>query len=114
MVKVDANKILQFFAANEKIVDVNESATGIHICSIATKVPPNTVAVLLMASRIGGAGVLRVYPNEGTKYTTLANNECSTPIAMDNQRLKWAQSVAGNDFDLHMFGYFIEGTVKSK
>lgn len=113
MVKIPANKILQFFGANEKIADVNESASGAHICSISTKVPPNCVAILLSADRITGSGTFRIYPNEGTTNVTLSDATDISLIAMSNQRLKWALSVPGDDFDLYMFGYFVEGTVKS-
>jgi len=113
LTKIPANKITQFIAANEKIIDIKGSTTGTVLCSISTKVPPNTVAVLLMVDKITGAGSFYVYPNEGTTKTTLIDIENIALVAISNQRLKLQQTVIGNDFDLYMFGYFVEGTVKT-
>jgi len=113
LVKIDPNKILQFYPANEKILDINESTTAAVTCTISTKVPPNTVAILLMVERMTGAGTFVIYPNEGTQETTLVHLEAASLIAMGNQRLKYKQSAGADSFDLYMFGYFVEGCVKS-
>lgn len=95
-------------------MDINESAAGIVTCTISTKVPPNTVAVILMVSQQGGSDAFYIYPDEGSKGTTLPHLEGAHVIAIKNQQLKFNLQTGGDDFDLYMFGYFIEGTVKSK
>lgn len=113
MVKIPSNKILQFFSANEKILDIAEGDTGTRLCTIATKVPPNTVAILLMVEQMTGTSAFYIYPNEGTQETTLVSLENIALVAMSSQRIKFAQASAPDSFDLYMMGYFVEGTVKS-
>jgi len=111
MVNIPKNKALMFVAANEKIMDLTEDDTNVHICSIATKVPPNTVAIILANHRVSGTGLVSVYPDEGTNYSILPNASALNLLAIKNQNIKYSLSNGGDDFDLFMFGYFVEGPV---
>jgi len=106
---------MNFYPYNGKIADINEADTADHTVDISAYVPQNCVAVILKAYRVSGTGYLLVYPNEGTIGVWLdiggTGAEHVPIIAIKNQRLKYKQSVAGDDFDLFMFGYFVEGRV---
>jgi len=113
LTKIPANKIARFIAANEKIMDIAQGHTTAVTCTIATKVPPNTVAVLLMVERMAGTSAFYVYPNEGSQEVSLVHLENIAMVAIGNQRIKFAQASAPDDFDLYMMGYLVEGTVKT-
>lgn len=110
---------IEFVPANEKIMDINEDDIAEHICTISDKVPPNTVAIFIGAQRVSGTGVLKIFSDEGTSaQESVALSSCHlvgikalrirTPAGT---HIKYAQSVANDDFDLYMLGYFIGGKV---
>lgn len=113
MVKVPADKVLRLIAANEKILDIQKNDTATRISSISSKVPPNCVGVILNVVRQSGTGSLDVYPNEGSAGIRLTDVSTTAVLYIVNQRIKYVQTVANDDFDLYMLGYFIEGTIES-
>jgi len=113
MVKLD--DAVQFIPANTKILDINEDDTDNHICSLSAVIPPNCVAIVLSSYRTSGTGNLYVYANKGSIYDNVVAGHGNTLVYAINKKsqdIEYAQTVGGDDFDLYMKGYFVEGKVK--
>lgn len=93
-----------------KILDINEDDTANHTCDISAHVPPSTKAIFIYWSRVSGTGTLTVYSNSATTASgsTQANMQI---LPIINQQIKYAQSAGGDDFDLFLHGYVVEGPV---
>lgn len=102
-----------FVPVNLKILDINESDTSPHIVNISTPLSETRkiLAITLMGNRVGGTGSLRVYPNEGSQYSTISSMTTLHLhfIKEGLQRLQYSQSVASDDWDVYCFGYVVEG-----
>lgn len=98
---------------NAKLADINESDTDVHTTSLDT-LAPNVVAVIAYALRSTGTGNFTVFPNEGTTGMRIdsvtVSNRCYL-IKVLNNRIKYEQSVANDDWDLYILGYIIEGEI---
>lgn len=102
---------LRFIGTNEKIADITEADINKHTVDISAYVPANCVAIVISARRVSGTGNILFFPNEGAQAITDATPGYLTTdvIAIVSQRLQYNLSVANDDFDLYMFGYFTEG-----
>jgi len=107
---------VRFFGHNEKIVTgLTQADTAKHILDLSKWVPKNTVAVLLIAARTSGTGLLLGYPIEEAIAISLVDRSdptvaWTTPvlIAIKNQRIQYSLTVANDVFDIWLFGYFVE------
>lgn len=99
---------------NGKIADINESDTSDHTLDLETALSETReiVEISVGVNRISGTGDLNVYPNEETLSSILHRNaNCRgmyVTLAAGMNRLKYAQSVANDDFDLRCFGYRVK------
>jgi len=111
-VEKDSPLMPRFIPYNRKIADISETDTEKHYLDlkVALGEARKIIAVILNATRVTGTGELEVYPNEGSRYAriTWAGNTTTVIIKDGTQRLQYAQTVAGDDFDLYCLGYIIE------
>lgn len=100
-----------------KILDINHADVNPHEEDISGSVPDNCVMIYVEARRQGAStGVLRVYPDTGAEWTVLntggqvANRSALGGwVSVTGQVLKIAQSVAGDDWDVWMYAYMVQG-----
>jgi len=108
-----------FIPYNGKIADITHADALKHTLTLADAtgtgaIPGETrkvVAIICCAVLMAGAGTLNSYPNEGAVVLAIssASTACQIVVIADNtQRLQYALTVAGNDFDLYCFGYIVE------
>ena len=90
-----------------KILDLQENDTTDHTEDLAAFVPPGCVAVLLQPRLIVGTGVFRFYSVSCTDYITLDSANLNLCPIKDRE-LKWKNSVANDDWDIFLFGYFVQ------
>jgi len=94
-----------------KIADLKENDTTVHTEDLSSILPPGTQAIIIRANRVSGTGYLLVYPTSGPT-STLFVDENQTPagatIPIKNQELKWKNTVANDDWDVYLFGYFVQ------
>ena len=91
--------------------DINEADVNPHTLTFdSVELPANIVAILLGTQRIAGTGVLRVYPNSGGGPINLpiAPDDVPALIMTIQGELKYAQTVANDDFDLYHYGYITQ------
>jgi len=94
-----------------KIADLQENDTVAHTLDISSFVPPATKAVIIQANRISGTGYFKVFPVSGSTLKYSADNvgeKGAAIVPIKNQELKWVNSVANDDWDLILFGYFVQ------
>lgn len=105
-------KLLVFVPYSAKIADINEADINAHTFDIQTALSETrtVVAAWLSYIRIGGAGELNVYPNSGSTAIGIQWTEqpSMTAIQAGTQEVKYAQTVANDDFDVYCFGYLVE------
>jgi len=106
---------VNFIPYNGKIADLQENDTAKHTCDLSAYVPSNCVAILIVAQRTGGRRYFIVFPNEGTTGITLntqtgidSRGFMAIGIAAGTQRFQWQNSIANDDWDVYMFGYFVK------
>jgi len=102
---------MNFYGHNEKIViGLTEADTLKHYLDLSPWVPKNTVAIIMIARRASGTGRFKVYPNEGPEAIIPDNRDsCDANIvAIKNQRLQYALTVANDVWDIYLYGYFVE------
>jgi len=90
-----------------KFLDLQENDTVVHIEDISAVVPPGVVAVLIQPRRISGTGGFRVYPMNSTDYVT-PDVSFINIIPIKDQELKWSNSTANDDWDVWIYGYFVQ------
>lgn len=102
---------LTFYPYNGKVADLKENDTTKHYADISAYVPLNCVAVYLRAVSVAGTGNLQVYPNEETAFACLIDESFNIPIAIASasQRFQWSNTVANDEWDVFMGGYFVSG-----
>jgi len=108
-----------FVPYNGKIADITHADTNKHTLTLANAAGTGAIGgetrkvtmVITQTNRIAGAGSLLLYPNEGTvlvETDLLASALYPIVIANGTQRLQYALTVAGSDFDLYCMGYVVE------
>jgi len=94
-----------------KIADITHADTDPHTLDLSTIVPPETLALYIMAERISGSGSLSGLPNNiGSKYVRIGNTNTSSPliISIKDQTLPYKLTAANDDWDLYLLGYFVQ------
>jgi len=94
--------------APNKIADLQENDTVSHILDLSPFVPPATLAVLLVADRASGTGSFRVYPKSDASANWTSSLGVPTLFTIVDQELKWKNSVANDDWDIYLLGYFVQ------
>jgi len=90
-----------------KIADLQENDTATHELDLTSILPPGCIAILIQANRISGAGNFRVYPMNNTTYVS-ADTASISLVPLKNRILKWANTTANDDWDIKLFGYFVQ------
>lgn len=91
-----------------KIADLQENDTAIHVLDLSSIVPPECMAILVRAQRMGGSGLFTIYPMSGSTITITSDHISSALIPIKNQELTWKNTVANDDWDVILFGYFVQ------
>jgi len=111
-VEKDSPIMPRFIPYNGKIADISEPDTEKHFLDLEAALGEKRkiIAIIASAERMLGTGGFYVYPNEGTNHVIITWRTNTTTIIIKNgtQRLQYAQTVAGDDFDLYCFGYIVE------
>jgi len=90
-----------------KILDLQENDTVAHTEDLSALVTDEIKAVILLIKRMAGTGLFRAYPMSGTQYQDIAlSNQVICTIR--NKELKWSNSVANDEWDIYLIGYFVE------
>jgi len=91
-----------------KFADIQENDTATHLVDLSSILPPGSKAIIFKAERISGTGNLYAYPVSGATLVTLLSGQYACLIPIKNRELKWSFSVANDDWDLTLFGYFVQ------
>jgi len=101
-----------FTPLSDTIAVFSETDIIMHYFSMADLGLPDTVvALILSASRTAGTGFLYVWPMDGALNLQLgpAGHEPQVVCCIINERLKYSQTVANDDFSLFCHGYWTVG-----
>jgi len=90
-----------------KIADLQENDTVTHIEDLSSILPEECKAILLEPKRISGSGDFLAYSVSSTWYVKMSISNLNFHTVA-NQELKWANSVANDDWDLYLYGYFVQ------
>jgi len=91
-----------------KIADLQENDVNPHEINISTIVPPECMALLICPHRISGAGSFIIYPrSSATRTVTITSLQLGMAPVKD-QVIMWKNSVANDDWDLYLMGYFVQ------
>ena len=94
-----------------KIADLQENDTVAHDLDLSDIVPLKTKAILIRANRISGSGRFLTRPNGNASYQGYADDQTITAIftiPIRDRVLTWLNTVANDDWDLILFGYFVQ------
>ena len=93
-----------------KIADLQENDTADHEFDLSPFVPPGTKAIIFHAIRSSGTGRFAAHPTSSTYViyadTTSVVNIYFLPIK--DRILLWKNTVANDDWDVILFGYFVQ------
>ena len=94
-----------------KIADLKENDTAVHDLDLSPFVPPETKAIIFHAKQISGTGRFKCFPNSGS--THFINADTLSVITtyvfqIKDQILKWQNTIANDDWDIILFGYFVQ------
>jgi len=95
----------------QKIADLQENDTAAHEFDLSPFVPPASMAILIICKRISGTGFFDVYPMLHPTNTHRADNISvlnMTITTIKDQTLKWSNTVNNDDWDLWLYGYFVQ------
>jgi len=102
----------KFVPYNAKIADITHADTNKHTLALDTALSETRtiIAIIVSCERIGGAGSLQYYSNEGTTAVKGADlwSQATICMAAGTNRLQYALDTANDDFDLYCFGYVVE------
>jgi len=91
-----------------KIADLQENDTAAHEEDISAFLPLGTVAIIIHVTRVTGAGVFNAYPNTHATSTVILTKSNIFTIPIKDRILKWSNSVANDDWDVFLHGYFVQ------
>lgn len=96
-----------------KIADITHADTAEHTITHATLgIPANVVLMLINYQRIGGTGVFRPMTKTASQKMTMSSANTGLWPIDDGGDFRYALSVNGDDWDIHCFGYWIQGRLK--
>ena len=95
-----------------KIADLQENDTATHILDLRSFVPPECIAILFSANRKAGSGVFRIYPRSSPSNYFLTSSNIQVLTTIKDQELKWQNTVANDDWDLYLIGYFVQKRIR--
>jgi len=90
-----------------KIADLQENDTVAHFLELSFA-PKECMAILLKVERMAGAGSFQMYPRSHASLVINAEIAGSTLITIKEQKLKWKNTVANDDWDISLLGYFVQ------
>lgn len=102
---------LEFVPQNMKLADITEADLLTHTVSLSSLgLPANTCAIIITAGRIAGTGWFHAYPAGGARYIRIGTQIYQDPavIAVVDNELTYALSVANDDWDIYIFGYWYQ------
>ena len=93
-----------------KIADLQENDTVVHTLDLSSILPLGTKGILIQAIRAAGTGSFELYPMSGSTYKIALGmaHLYLTLVPIKNRELIWMNSVANDDWDLILFGYFVQ------
>jgi len=91
-----------------KIADLQENDTAAHELDLSPFVPPGTKACILLVERSSGTGYFHVFPNSHATLNWAMQINMQMLIVVKDQTLKWKNTVANDDWDLYLLGYFVQ------
>ena len=90
-----------------KIADIQENDTTAHELDLSATLPKECMAILIRPILSAGAGAFQVYPMGDAAYITLSSTLINI-VTIKERILKWSNSVANDDWDLWIYGYFTQ------
>lgn len=105
------------FKASEppvKIADLTHPDSNAHTVDISAHVPEGCFLILVRGARQSGTGNLTAYPNSTAAYTIDIDNQSQknmSVVPIVNQELKYHLSVANDDYDVWMWGFWYKGQI---
>lgn len=92
-----------------KVADLQENDSTPHLLDLSSIVSEECIAILITAVRASGTGQFQVYPRSHASQTVnLATSTDINVVPIKNQELKWENSVANDDWDIYLWGYFVQ------
>ena len=91
-----------------KIADLQENDTTAHTLNISAFVPPACIALIIVPLRISGTGLFAVYPRSHTSFSASTARDAFNMVTIENQEIKWKNTVQNDDWDLYLIGYFVQ------
>ena len=95
-----------------QIADLQENDTVAHILDLSSFVPPECIAILFSSHRKAGSGDFRIYPRSHASNYVLTASSIPHLTTIKDQELKWQNTVANDDWDLFLHGYFVQKRIR--
>lgn len=96
----------------EKIADLQENDTNPHELDLSSFVPLGTKAVIIVSERSSGTGYFMVYPNSHATLKWAIQASQSKTCIIKDRVLKWENTVANDDWDIYLLGYFVQKRIR--
>jgi len=90
-----------------KILDLKENDTISHVADLSAHIPLETQAILMRPKIQSGSGDFVAYPASTDEIIT-CDHVTITFLPIKNRELKWKNTVADDDWDIWLFGYFVQ------
>ena len=91
-----------------QIADLQENDTTAHIEDFSHILPPGTLAILIVPQRISGTGNFQIFPRSHGTKNWVATIDSFSLVTVKNRELKWKNTVANDDWDIYLLGYFVQ------
>jgi len=91
-----------------KILDLQENDLVAHTEDLSPFVPPETLALLIVPDKVSGTGSFQVYHRSDPTKAHSMTSEVAGYVTIKDQELKWKNSVANDDWDIWLLGYFMQ------
>lgn len=89
----------------DNIAGITYADTNVHYVDLSSLVDTDCQMVIVVALRTAGTGQLQVYPGEGANYLTWTSGaNYMYPLAIFNQRIKLALTVANDTWTIYVYG----------
>ena len=94
-----------------KIADITHADTAEHELDLTGLVPPNAIALLVVADRVSGTGNITFRPRSSGSAAVMLGKADEKPLVIapiNFPNLTYKLTVSGDDWDLLLCGYFVE------